>query len=54
MVLKDNKTLRKLLDTIKPDNLIIELGDVDENIIVRKQVAIVDGELEIIEALEEE
>ena len=53
-MLKDNETLRKLLDTIQPDNLIIELGDADENIIVRKQVAIVDGELEIIEALEEE
>ena len=49
MVLKENKTLRKLLDTIKPDSLIIELGDADENIIVRKQVSIVDGELEILE-----
>ncbi len=39
----------ELLDTIKPDSLIIELGDADENIIVRKQVSIVDGELEILE-----
>ena len=49
MVLKDNETLRKLLNTIKPDSLIIELGDSDKNIIVRKQVSIVDGELEILE-----
>ena len=49
MVLKDNETLRKLLNTIKPNSLIIELGDSDENIIVRKQVSIVDGKLEILE-----